>query len=326
MTVENLPLSKAITRALRYEMTANEKVVILGEDVGKLGGVFRVTDGLHADFGPRRVMDSPLGEAGIIGTSIGMALRGYRPVPEIQFDGFVFPAFSQITSQLSRIHWRSNGAYQVPVTIRLPYGGAVGSVEHHSESPEVYFAHTPGLRVVTPASSHDAYWMLRKSIEHPDPVIFLEPKRRYWLKGEVDFSDEDYNPFQAAVLREGSDLTLVTFGPLVPVALAAAEAAAEDGHDVEVIDLRSISPLDIDTIAESVQKTGRLVVAQEATQFVSVASEISAAITERCFYSLEAPVLRVGGFHMPYPVPRAEEDYVPGIDRILEAVDRSFAY
>ncbi|GGH61737.1 alpha-ketoacid dehydrogenase subunit beta [Rothia aerolata] len=326
MTVEKLPLSKAITRALRYEMVSNPKVVVLGEDVGKLGGVFRVTDGLQAEFGPKRVMDSPLGEAGIIGTSIGMAMRGYRPVPEIQFDGFVFPSFNQITSQLSKIYSRTAGQYQVPVTIRLPYGGAVGSPEHHSDSPEAYFAHTPGLRVLTPSSAHDAYWMLRKSIEHPDPVIFLEPKRRYWAKGDVDFSDESYDPFKAAVLREGSDLTLVTYGPLVPVALAAAEAAVEDGHDLEVIDLRSISPMDTETVAASVEKTGRLVIAQEAPSFVSVGSELAAAIAERCFFSLEAPVLRVGGFHMPYPVPRAEKEYVPGIDRILEAVDRSFTY
>lgn len=326
MTVETLALSKAITRALHDEMTANPKVVALGEDIGKLGGVFRVTDGLQAEFGPRRVMDTPLGEAGIMGTSLGMALRGYRPVPEVQFEGFVFPAFNQITTQLARMHSRTNGQYEVPVTLRLPYGGAVGAIEHHSESPEAYFAHTPGLRVVSPSSAHDAYWMLRKSIQHPDPVIFCEPKRRYWLKGEVDFSDTDYNPFKAAVLREGSDLTLVTHGPLVPVALAAAQAAQDDGREIEVIDLRSISPLDFDTIAQSVHKTGRLVIAQEAYNFVSVGSEISAAITERCFYSLEAPVLRVGAFHMPYPVPRIEDEYVPGIDRILEAVDRSFAY
>lgn len=326
MTVENLALSKAINRALRDEMAENPKVLMLGEDIGKLGGVFRVTDGLQAEFGERRVLDTPLGEAGILGTSIGMALRGYRPVPEIQFDGFVFPAFNQITTQLARLHGRTKGQYQVPVTVRLPYGGSVGAIEHHSESPEAYFAHTPGLRVVVPSSSHDAYWMMRQSIQHPDPVIFMEPKRRYWLKGEVNFEDTDFESFKAAVLREGTDLTLVTYGALVPTALAAAEAAAEDGNDIEVIDLRTISPLDIDTVADSVAKTGRLVVAQESYNFVSVASEVSAAITERCFYSLEAPVVRVGGYHTPYPVPRIEEEYVPGIDRLLEAIDRSFAY
>ncbi|WP_237199566.1 alpha-ketoacid dehydrogenase subunit beta [Rothia nasimurium] len=323
---ETLTLAKAITRALHDEMTANRKVLALGEDIGKLGGVYRVTDGLQKTFGPTRVMDTPLGESGIIGTSIGMALRGYRPVPEIQFDGFVFPGFNQITSQLSKMHGRTHGQYEVPVTVRIPYGGMIGSVEHHSESPEALFTHTPGLRVVTPSSPHDAYWMLRKAIAHPDPVIYFEPKRRYWMKGEVNFADTDFDPFTTQVVREGDDLTIATYGPLVPVALAAAQAAVEDGHSIEVIDLRSLSPLDIPTIEDSVQKTGRLVVAHEAPTFGGIGSDIAAAITERCFYHLEAPVIRVGGYHMPYPVSRVEEEYVPGIDRLLEAVDRSLAY
>lgn len=323
---ETLTLAKAITRALHDEMTANRKVLALGEDIGKLGGVYRVTDGLQKTFGPTRVMDTPLGESGIIGTSIGMALRGYRPVPEIQFDGFVFPGFNQITSQLSKMHGRTHGQYEVPVTVRIPYGGMIGSVEHHSESPEALFTHTPGLRVVTPSSPHDAYWMLRKAIAHPDPVIYFEPKRRYWMKGEVNFADTDFDPFTAQVVREGEDLTIATYGPLVPVALAAAQAAVEDGHSIEVIDLRSLSPLDIPTIEASVQKTGRLVAAHEAPTFGGIGSDIAAAITERCFYHLEAPVIRVGGYHMPYPVSRVEEEYVPGIDRLLEAVDRSLAY
>lgn len=323
---ETLILAKAITRALHDEMTANRKVLALGEDIGKLGGVYRVTDGLQKTFGPTRVMDTPLGESGIIGTSIGMALRGYRPVPEIQFDGFVFPGFNQITSQLSKMHGRTHGQYEVPVTVRIPYGGMIGSVEHHSESPEALFTHTPGLRVVTPSSPHDAYWMLRKAIAHPDPVIYFEPKRRYWMKGEVNFADTDFDPFTAQLVREGDDLTIATYGPLVPVALAAAQAAEEDGHSIEVIDLRSLSPLDIPTIEASVQKTGRLVVAHEAPTFGGIGSDIAAAITERCFYHLEAPVIRVGGYHMPYPVSHVEEEYVPGIDRLLEAVDRSLAY
>lgn len=323
---ETLTLAKAITRALHDEMTANRKVLALGEDIGKLGGVYRVTDGLQKTFGPTRVMDTPLGESGIIGTSIGMALRGYRPVPEIQFDGFVFPGFNQITSQLSKMHGRTHGQYEVPVTVRIPYGGMIGSVEHHSESPEALFTHTPGLRVVTPSSPHDAYWMLRKAIAHPDPVIYFEPKRRYWMKGEVNFADTDFDPFTAQVVREGDDLTIATYGPLVPVALAAAQAAVEDGRSIEVIDLRSLSPLDIPTIEASVQKTGRLVVAHEAPTFGGIGSDIAAAITERCFYHLEAPVIRVGGYHMPYPVSRVEEEYVPGIDRLLEAIDCSLAY
>lgn len=323
---ETLTLAKAITRALHDEMTANRKVLALGEDIGKLGGVYRVTDGLQKTFGPTRVMDTPLGESGIIGTSIGMALRGYRPVPEIQFDGFVFPGFNQITSQLAKMHGRTHGQYQVPVTVRIPYGGMIGSVEHHSESPEALFTHTPGLRVVTPSSPHDAYWMLRKAIAHPDPVIYFEPKRRYWMKGEVNFEDTDFDPFTAQVVREGDDLTIATYGPLVPVALAAAQAAEEDGHSIEVLDLRSLSPLDLPSIEASVQKTGRLVVAHEAPAFGGIGSDIAAAITERCFYHLEAPVIRVGGYHIPYPVSRVEEEYVPGIDRLLEAVDRSLAY
>ncbi|MDO4821241.1 MAG: alpha-ketoacid dehydrogenase subunit beta [Rothia sp. (in: high G+C Gram-positive bacteria)] len=323
---ETLTLAKAVTRALHDEMTTNRKVLALGEDIGKLGGVYRVTDGLQKTFGPTRVMDTPLGESGIIGTSIGMALRGYRPVPEIQFDGFVFPGFNQITSQLSKMHGRTHGQYQVPVTVRIPYGGMIGSVEHHSESPEALFTHTPGLRVVTPSSPHDAYWMLRKAIAHPDPVIYFEPKRRYWMKGEVNFSDTDFDPFTAQVVREGDDLTIATYGPLVPVALAAAQAAEEDGHSIEVLDLRSLSPLDLPSIEASVQKTGRLVVAHEAPAFGGIGSDVAAAITESCFYHLEAPVIRVGGYHIPYPVSRVEEEYVPGIDRLLEAVDRSLAY
>lgn len=326
MSTETLTLAKAITRAMHDEMTANRKVVTLGEDIGKLGGVYRVTEGLQKTFGPTRVMDAPLGESGIIGTSIGMALRGYYPVPEIQFDGFVFPGFNQITSQLAKMHSRTEGQYTVPVTVRIPYGGMIGSVEHHSESPEALFTHTPGLRVVSPSNPHDAYWMLRKAIAHPDPVIYFEPKRRYWMKGEVDFTDTEFDPFTAQVVREGTDATIVTYGPLVPVALAAAQAAVEDGHSIEVLDLRSLSPLDMPTIEESVQKTGRLIVAHEAPTFGGIGSDIAATITERCFYHLEAPVIRVGGYHLPYPVSRVEEDYVPGIDRLLEALDRSLAY
>ncbi|WP_370592544.1 alpha-ketoacid dehydrogenase subunit beta [Rothia sp. ZJ1223] len=324
--VETLSMAKAINRALVDEMSSNRKVVVMGEDVGALGGVFRVTEGLSTQFGTQRVMDSPLGEAGIVGTSLGLALRGYRPVAEIQFDGFIFPAFNQITSQLSKMHGRTGKNYEVPVTIRVPFGGAIGSIEHHSESPEALFAHTPGLRVITPSSPHDAYWMLRKAITCPDPVLYFEPKRRYWQKGEVNFADTTFDPFTAEVRRAGTDLTIATYGPLVPVALAAAEAAAEDGRSVEVIDLRSISPLDVETVAASVNKTGRLVITHEAPTFGGIGGELSARITERCFYSLESPVLRVGGFHMPYPSARVEEEYVPGIDRILEAIERSFTY
>ena len=324
--IERMTLAKAITRALDDALTEDPKVVMMGEDIGQLGGVYRITEGLMAKHGKHRVMDAPLGESGIIGTSVGLALRGYRPVPEIQFDGFVFPGYDQITSQLAKIHNRTDKQYTVPVTIRIPYGGLIGSVEHHSESPEALFAHTAGLRIITPSSPHDAYWMTRKAIEHPDPIIIFEPKRRYWLKGEVDFSDTSFDPFKAQVVREGTDATIVAYGPLVPTALAAAEAAAEEGRSIEVIDLRSISPMDVPTVAASVEKTGRLIIAHEAPRFGGVGGELASAISERCFFSLKSPVMRVGGYYLPYPVSGVEEEYVPDMDRILDAVDRAFEY
>lgn len=325
-STSTMPLAKAITAALRDELTADEKTLLIGEDIGALGGVFRVTDGLQAEFGPHRVIDSPLAESGIIGTSIGMAMRGYRPVAEIQFDGFVFPGFNQITTQLAKIHNRTNGAISVPVTIRLPYGGRIGSIEHHSESPEALFAHTAGLRIIAPSSPHDAYWMTRQAIVCQDPVIILEPKRRYWLKGEVNTAEPAPDAFTAQILREGTDASLATYGPLVPVALAAAEVAAEQGRSVEVIDIRSISPFDDETVARSAAKTRRLIVAHEAPTFGGFGAEVAARVTERAYHRLAAPVLRVGGFHMPYPPSSQEHRYLPDIDRMLEALERSFAY
>jgi 2-oxoisovalerate dehydrogenase E1 component beta subunit len=323
-----MTVAKAINEGLRATLDNNPKSLLMGEDIGALGGVYRVTEGLLKDFGPDRVVDSPLAESGIVGTAIGLALRGYRPICEIQFDGFVFPAFNQITTQLAKMHFRSSGKLTVPVVIRIPYGGGIGSIEHHSESPEALFAHTAGLRIITPSNAHDAYWMIQQAVECTDPVIFFEPKRRYWLKGEVDTENPGpaSDPFNAHVLREGQDATIVAYGPLVPVALAAASAAAEDGHSIEVIDLRSISPIDFDTVEASVKKTGRLIVAHEAPTFGGIGGEIASRISERAFLHLEAPVIRVGGFHMPYPVAKVEEDYLPDIDKILEALDRSLAY
>lgn len=325
-TTTAMPLAKAINRALNDELAADPKTLLIGEDIGPLGGVFRVTEGLQAEYGADRVVDSPLAESGIIGTCIGMAMRGYRPVAEIQFDGFVFPAFNQITTQLAKVHNRTDGAVSVPVTIRLPYGGHIGSIEHHSESPEALFAHTAGLRIITPSSANDAYWMTRQAITCADPVIVLEPKRRYWLKGEVDLETPAPDAFTAQVLREGTDATLATYGPLVPVALAAAEVAADQGRSVEVIDVRSISPLDDETIARSAAKTQRLVVAHEAPTFGGFGAEIAARVSERAYHRLAAPVLRVGGFHMPYPPSGQEDRYLPDIDRMLEALERSFSY
>jgi pyruvate dehydrogenase E1 component beta subunit len=321
-----MTIAKAINEGLRATLSGNPKSLLMGEDIGMLGGVYRVTDGLQADFGKDRVVDTPLAESGIIGTAIGLAFRGYRPICEIQFDGFVFPGFNQITTQLAKIHARSSGMVTAPVVIRIPYGGGIGSIEHHSESPEALFAHTAGLRIITPSNPHDAYWMIQQAVESNDPVIVFEPKRRYWLKGEVDTENPGADPFSAQVLREGTDATVVAYGPLVPVALAAAEAAAEEGRSVEVIDLRSISPIDFDTVTASVHKTGRLIVAHEAPTFGGIGGEIAARVSERAFLSLEAPVIRVGGFHMPYPVAKVEENYLPDIDRILEALDRSLAY
>ncbi len=322
----SMSLAKALNESLRHSLDSDPKVLIMGEDVGKLGGVFRITDGLQKDFGEERVMDTPLAESGIVGTAIGLALRGYRPVVEIQFDGFVYPAYDQIVTQLAKMHARALGKIKLPVVVRIPYGGGIGAVEHHSESPETLFAHVAGLKVVSPATPSDAYWMLQQAIECDDPVIFFEPKRRYWDKGEVDTAAVPAPLHRALVAREGQDLTLVAYGPMVKVCLEVARAAEEDGRSIEVLDLRSMSPIDFDGIQASVERTRRLVVVHEAPVFLGTGAEIAARITERCFYHLEAPVLRVGGFHSPYPPARVEEEYLPGLDRVLDAVDRALAF
>jgi len=319
-------LAKALNEGLRAAMDADPKVLIMGEDVGKLGGVFRVTDGLQKDFGEDRVIDTPLAESGIIGTAIGLAMRGYRPICEIQFDGFVYPAFDQIVSQLAKMHYRSKGTVSLPVTVRIPFGGGIGAVEHHSESPEAYFSHTAGLKVVACSNPADAFHMIQQSVASDDPVIFLEPKRRYWEKAEFDPTATPDPLHQARVVRTGSDLTIAAYGPMVKVALDAATAAEDDGRQLEVIDLRSLSPLDSDTVVQSVRRTGRLVVVHEAPVTLGLGSELAARVTEQAFYSLEAPVLRVGGFDTPYPPSRLEEDFLPDLDRVLDAVDRSMAF
>jgi 2-oxoisovalerate dehydrogenase E1 component beta subunit len=321
-----LTMAKALNAGLRRALEADPKVVIAGEDVGKLGGVFRVTEGLQKDFGEHRVIDSPLAESGIVGTAIGMALRGYRPVCEIQFDGFVYPAFDQIVSQASRLHYRSRGLLKMPIVIRIPYGGGIGAVEHHSESPEAYFCHTAGLKVVTCSNSVDAYWMIQQAVASDDPIIFFEPKRRYHERAEVEESATPVPLHAARVVRPGTEVTLIAYGPMVKTCLEAAEAAADEGHDLEVIDLRTLSPLDMAAVFESVQKTGRVVTVHEAQLNLGLGAELAARITEQCFYSLEAPVLRVAGFDIPYPASRVEEDYLPDLDRVLDMVDRSLAY
>jgi pyruvate dehydrogenase E1 component beta subunit len=321
-----LTMAKALNAGMRRALEADPKVVIAGEDVGKLGGVFRVTEGLQKDFGEHRAIDAPLAESGIVGTAVGMALRGYRPVCEIQFDGFVYPAFDQIVSQLARLHYRSRGLLQMPIVIRVPYGGGIGAVEHHSESPEAYFCHTPGLKVVTCSDPVDAYWMIQQAIASDDPIIFFEPKRRYHERAELDESLAPAPLHSARVARPGTDVTLIAYGPMVKTCLDAAEAAAEEGHQLEVIDLRTLSPLDMAVVYESVQKTGRVVTVHEAQLNLGLGAELAARITEQCFYSLEAPVLRVGGFDIPYPPSRVEEEYLPDLDRVLDMVDRSLAY
>ncbi len=319
-------LAGAINMGLRRALERDSRVVLMGEDIGALGGVFRVTDTLQKDFGDSRVIDTPLAESGIIGTAFGLALRGYRPVCEIQFDGFVYPAFDQIVSQVAKIHYRTEGRVRAPLTIRIPFGGGIGAVEHHSESPEAYFAHTAGLRVVTPSTPADAYTMIGQAIADDDPVIFFEPKRRYWDRGEVDVdAPAELGLHQARVARPGTDATVVAYGPMVATALTAANEAEREGHSLEVVDLRSLSPIDFNTVEASVRRTGRLVVVHEAPVFAGLGAEIAARISERCFYQLESPVLRVGGFATPYPPAKLEKHYLPDPDRILDAVDRALA-
>ena len=319
----------AVNQGLRQALEDDPKVLLMGEDIGKLGGVFRVTDGLQKDFGPDRVIDSPLAESGIVGTAIGLALYGFRPVIEIQFDGFVFPAFDQIVVQVSRMRYRSGGALHLPITIRMPYGGGIGSVEHHSESPEAYFAATPGLRVVTCSDSRDAYWMIQQAIRSDDPVIFLEPKRRYWQKSELSTSTKLADAMlmeQARVLRTGTDCTVIGYGPTVATCVAAAAQSEADGVSLEVIDLRSLSPIDMATLQGSVRKTGHAVVVHEASASGGLGGEIGQRLSESCFYELEAPVQRVTGWDTPYPPSRIEDDFLPDADRILDAVENALAF
>jgi 2-oxoisovalerate dehydrogenase E1 component beta subunit len=321
-----MTLAKALNDGLRAAMDRDPKVIVMGEDVGKLGGVFRVTDGLQKDFGEQRVLDTPLAESGIIGTAVGLAIRGFRPVCEIQFDGFVFPGFDQIVSQLAKLHFRSQGRVTVPVVVRIPFGGGIGAVEHHSESPESLFAHVAGLKVVACSNPSDAYWMIQQAIASDDPVLFFEPKRRYWEKGEVDPAADPPPLYASRVVRPGSTLTLAGYGPMLRTCLEAATAAESEGKDLEVIDLRTLSPLDLDPVVESVRRTGHLVVVSEAPSESSITSEVAARVQQEAFYSLEAPVLRVTGFDTPYPPSKCEDDYLPDLDRVLDAVDRSLAW
>jgi len=321
-----ITMAQAINQALHDAMSEDERVLVFGEDVGRLGGVFRVTDKLQEKFSEDRCFDTPLAESGIIGTAIGLAMYGFRPVPEMQFDGFTYPAFEQIVSHLAKMPNRSRGTVKLPVTIRIPYGGGIGAVEHHSESPEAYWAHTAGLKVFTPGTPEDAYSMMRAAIAMDDPVIFLEPKRRYWMKSDTELPVETEPPHKAVVRREGTDVSVFCYGPMVRTALEAAEAAADEGWSLEVVDLRSLSPLDTPTMRASVEKTGRAIVVHEAAQTLGMGAEIAARIQEQAFYSLEAPVLRATGYDTPYPPAKLEEFWLPDVDRILDMVERSLAY
>jgi 2-oxoisovalerate dehydrogenase E1 component beta subunit len=321
MTATKMTMAQSINTALRDAMTADESVLVFGEDVGPLGGVFRVTDGLTETFGEQRCFDTPLAESGIVGMAIGMAMNGMRPVVEMQFDAFAYPAFEQIVSHAAKMANRTRGKLRVPLVIRIPYAGGIGGVEHHCDSSEAYYAHTPGLTVLAPATNADAYGLLRAAIESPDPVIFLEPKKHYFSKEEVDLELAVPPIGRAVVRRSGRDATLIAYGPSVPIALAAARQGAAEGRDIGVVDVRSIVPFDDETVAGAVRATGRAVVVAEAPGFASVASEIAARVTERCFHYLEAPVRRVTGFDIPYPPPKLERHFLPGVNRILDAVD-----
>src|SRR5882757_7289067 len=314
-------MAQALNRALRDAMTDDERVLVFGEDVGQLGGLFRITDGLTRDFGEQRCFDTPLAEAGIVGFALGMAMGGFRPVVEMQFDAFAYPAFEQITSHVAKLRNRTRGHLSVPMVIRVPYAGGIGGVEHHCDSSEAYYTHTAGLRVVTPATPGDAYALLRRAIDSPDPVIFLEPKRRYWSKESAPLTQSDLRLDQACVRRAGTDVTLISYGGALGTALEAAEAAEDEGRSVEVVDLRSLSPFDDATAAASVRRTGRAIVIHEASRFCGYGAEVAARLSEQCFHHLEAPILRVAGFDIPYPPPNLEQHHLPSVDRILDAID-----
>ena len=321
-----ITMGQAINAALADAMEADPKVLMFGEDVGQLGGVFRVTDGLQAKFGEERCFDTPLAESGIVGTAIGLAMYGWRPVAEMQFDGFSYPAFEQIVSHAAKMRNRSRGTVKLPLTVRIPYGGGIGAVEHHSESPEAYWAHTAGLKVMTPGTPEDGYALMRAAIASDDPVIFLEPKRRYWMKTDAELPVETEPAHQAVVRREGTDVTLVCYGPMVRTALDAAEAAEDEGWSVEVLDLRSLNPIDAEAILASVERTGRVIVVHEAAMTVGMGAEVAARVQEGSFHHLEAPVLRATGFDTPYPPAKLEEYWLPDVDRILDCVERSLSY
>lgn len=339
--IEQLSMQQALNRALDEVLAENPKAVIFGEDCGRLGGVFRITDGLQAKHGEDRVFDTPLAESGILGMSVGLAMAGFHPIPEVQFDGFAYPAINQIVCQIARMNYRSRGTLPMPITLRVPSFGGIRAPEHHGESLEALFAHVPGLKVVSPSNPHDAYHLLKYAATRPDPVIFMEPKSRYWQKGPVDLISAAAVPATAAhdggspdggsltgarVAREGRHLTLVAWGAMVARCLQVAELAAEDGIDIEVLDLRWLKPIDAEALARSVGKTRRAVVVHEAPLTSGLGAEVAQLITQSCFATLKAPVERVTGFDVPYPSGDLEDEYIPNIDRILFGIQRVLEY
>jgi 2-oxoisovalerate dehydrogenase E1 component beta subunit len=324
--MSEVTMAQALNEALRNSLKGNDRVLVLGEDIGKLGGVFRITENLQEEFGEERVFDTPLAESGIVGFSLGLALRGYRPVPEIQFDGFIYPSFNQTVAHVAKYRFRSRGRLGVPLVVRVPFSGSVGAAEHHSESPEAYFAHTAGLKVVIPSNALDAYDLLTQSIEDPDPVFFFEPKSRYWAKESGELGASSLPIGKARVARQGDACTLISYGAMVTKCLETASAASEDGVEVEVIDLRSLVPFDLETCVNSVKATGRAVVVHEAPLTAGFGAEVAASVAEEAFLHLEAPILRVTGYDIPYPPAKVEEHYVPSVDRILGAIDRVISF
>ncbi|MDD7834894.1 alpha-ketoacid dehydrogenase subunit beta [Paenarthrobacter sp. AB444] len=324
--IQQLSMQQALNLALDEVLAENPKSLIFGEDCGRLGGVFRITDGLQAKHGEDRVFDTPLAESGILGMSVGLAMAGFHPIPEVQFDGFAYPAINQIICQIARMNYRSRGTLPMPITLRVPSFGGIRAPEHHGESLEALFAHVPGLKVVSPSNPHDAYHLLKYAATRPDPVIFMEPKSRYWQKGAVDTTSDDDRPTGARVAREGRHLTLVAWGAMVSRCLQVAELAAEDGIDVEVLDLRWLKPIDAEALARSVGKTRRAVVVHEAPLTSGLGAEVAQLITQQCFDTLKAPVERVTGFDVPYPSGDLEDEYIPNIDRILFGIQRVLEY
>ena len=331
---ETLSMQQALNRALDEVLAENPKAVIFGEDCGRLGGVFRITDGLQAKHGENRVFDTPLAESGILGISVGLAMAGFHPIPEVQFDGFAYPAVNQIVCQIARMNYRSRGTLPMPITLRVPSFGGIRAPEHHGESLEALFAHVPGLKVVSPSNPHEAYHLLMYAATRPDPVIFMEPKSRYWQKGDVDFGTADGHgtgsatgaPTGAKVMREGRHLTLIAWGAMVSRCLQVADLAAEDGIDVEVLDLRWLKPIDAEALVTSVRKTRRAVVVHEAPLTSGLGAEVAQLVTQGCFDTLKAPVERVTGFDVPYPSGDLEDEYIPNIDRILFGIQRVLEY